>query len=128
MSETNGHLDKAAILGKTALPIMELDIPEWEGKVFIRVMTAKERDLFEARQRRDDFENIRARIARASLCDDNGNLLFTDEDIATLSNLHGKALDRIFEAAVKFNKIGSKDIDELKKTSEPIHSGASSSS
>ncbi len=115
MSDSNGHLDRAAILAKTQLPTMEINVPEWGGAVFIRVMTAGERDRFEARQRREEFADIRARTAVATVCDEGGQLLFTEEDIPALSKLHAKALDRIFEAAIPFNGIGSQDIADLKK-------------
>ena len=128
MDVLNGHLDRAAILGQTRLPIMEVEVPEWGGKVFIRVMTAGERDRFESKQRKDEFTNLRARTVAACVCDSSGNLLFTEADIPELTKLHAKALDRIFEKAIPFNGIGSDDIAELKKNSDPTMSEDSSSS
>jgi hypothetical protein len=51
--------------------------------------------------------------------DDNGNRLFSDDDIPALSKKAWTALDRIFDVAVGVNKIGDPAIEELEKNSEP---------
>ncbi len=122
MSSSNGHLDRTAILARTDLPRQEVDVPEWNGKVWIRCMTAGDRDLWEQHIQTLGFQNIRAKTAVSCVCDENGNLLFTDKDLPALSALHGKALDRIFEAAVLLSKVGKADLEDLKKNSEPTPS------
>ncbi len=128
MSNTNGHLDRAAILACTDLPRQEVDIPEWSGKVWIRCMTAGDRDSWEQHIQTVGFQNIRAKTAVACVCDEHGNLIFTDKDLPAISALHGKALDRIFEAAVLLSKVGKADLEDLKKNSGETPQGDSSSS
>jgi hypothetical protein len=124
----NEHLDRAAILGKTAMPTQDIAIPEWDGTVTIRAMTAGERDRWEGYVRTYRDVDIRARLAIGCVCDQDGNLLFTEADLPAMSALNGKALDRIFEAAVMLSKIGRDDLDELKKNSKEAEPVASSSS
>jgi hypothetical protein len=124
----NGHLTRELILSFTKLPIEEVDVPEWNGKVYIRVMTAGERDAWEGFVKKFQVQDIRARTAVTCLCDADGKRLFTDDDMPALSNLHSKALDRIFEAAVILNAVGRDDIADLKKNSSTTPSADSSSS
>jgi hypothetical protein len=61
--------------------------------------------------------NVRARLVAATVCDRDGNLLFTNDDLSAISKKAGCALDRIFAAAAKHNRITPADIEELKKGS-----------
>ena len=107
---------------------MEVDIPEWGGKALIRAMSAGDRDRFETYVTTFKSKDIRARLAVSVLCDADGKLLFTEEDMPAISQLHAKALDRIFEAAIPFNSIGVADVAALKKNSSPTPPDDSSSS
>jgi hypothetical protein len=121
-------LNRDFILSQTSLPTQEVDVPEWGGKVLIRVMTAGERDEWESYVNVNKSKDIRARTAISVICDADGKRLFSEADMSAISNLHSKALDRIFEAAVILNAVGRSDIAELKKNSSPTPSDDSSSS
>ena len=56
-------------------------MPEWGGKVWVRTMTGTQRDAFEKQQLKEPFQDVRARVAVACVCDSSGSLLFTDADI-----------------------------------------------
>lgn len=112
------NLTRARILEADDRPMKEVVVPEWKGSVFVRMMSAGERDAFEASQGRGDpHRDLRARLAVATVCDAEGRALFTAEDVPALTAKSGRALDRIFAAAAKHNGITAADVEELRKNS-----------
>ena len=128
-------LNRDAILSADDLPRKSVDVPEWGGSVWVKTMTAGERDAWEAdclnRQKANndttDLTNFRARYCVLVLVDDDGNRMFTNAEAVELGNKSAPAVDRIFDAARKLNKISDDDIDELEKNSEAAQSDASAS-
>ena len=115
-------LSRDEILSKKGGKITELAVPEWGGTVLLRVMTSRERDGFEAatldKSGSARMVNIRARLAALSICDASGARLFNDAEIGLLGDLPAPAMDRIFDAAMRLNRITKDDVDELEKNSE----------
>jgi hypothetical protein len=112
-------LNRAAILSADdAASSLELvEIPEWNGAAFVRVMTGTQRDRLEALHSKNPGDNFRARIVAATLCDASGNLLFSEADVPALGAKSSAVLDRLSEVAIRVNKIGKRDIAELEKNS-----------
>ena len=111
-------LSREAILSAEDLDRERVHVPEWGGDVYVRVMTAAERDLweselYEARQKGLPLKNVRARLAVRVLVDENGQRLFSDDDAAALGAKSGRALDRIFEAASRLNRLGIEDMEAI---------------
>jgi len=106
---------------------VEVDVSEWSitgerTTVFVRELSARERDAFEAslvtgngKKTKTDFRDMRAKLAVATCCDANGNPLFLPEDIETLSGKSAKVLDRICDAARKLNGMDTEDEEETVK-------------
>lgn len=121
-------LSKEDILGTPCAKVEKVLVPEWGGYVYIRVMKSAERDAFEAaaldRKGANKMANIRARLAAIVLCDESGKRLFADSDAVQLGEKFASALDRIFEAASKLNRLSKEDVDELEKNSESPQPGA----
>ena len=105
--------------------IREVDMSKWwPGRtVFIRSMTARARDEFEASGLRKvgkgnkvrfepTFEDPRTRLLVQCLCAEDGTLLFTQEDIGRLSVRHAGAIVHLAEIAREINGIGEGDDDE----------------
>ena len=115
-------LSRDEILSKKGGKITELTVPEWGGTVLLRVMTSRERDSFESatldKSGTARMVNIRARLAALSICDTAGARLFNDAEIGLLGDLPAPAMDRIFDAAMRLNRITKDDVDELEKNSE----------
>lgn len=103
------------ILEANDRPVRPLHIPEWDCTVYIRTMSAGERDRYEAAQLANPYQDARARLAAETVTDAEGTKLFTPEDVAALSQKSCKALDRIFAVAFRQNGISKEDIEELKK-------------
>lgn len=108
-------LTRDAILSASDRPLKHVPVPEWGGDVYVRVMTAGERDAFEAAQGEDAHKDLRARLAVATVCDSDGNLLFTAADVPAVTAKSARALDRIFAASARHNGITAADVEELRK-------------
>ena len=125
-------LTREAILGARDLGAEEVEVPEWGGRVRIRVMTGTERDQFETAvmQAREATSpaNIRALLAALTLCDAEGNALFSPADVADLGRKSAAALERVFAVAARLNAMADKDVAALGKDSAATPSAASTSS
>jgi len=64
-----------------------------------------------------DSENIRAKLAARVIVGDDGEPLFTQQDVAALGELSGAALDRIWDVAVRLSGLNQAALDELSKNS-----------
>jgi hypothetical protein len=111
--------------------IEPIDLPEWGVKAFIRTMTGTDRDSWEmyASKQLDKVNgvNIRGKLACICLCDEKGKRLFGDGQAEALSKKNSKALNRVYEAALKLNKLSDEDIKELEKNSKADQKGSSGS-
>jgi len=107
-------------------------VPEWGARkgVLILEWTGAQRDRFEGSlaERKDRMQNFRARLISAVVCDEQGRLVFSPEDVVDLGRKSAKALDRIFSAAMELNGLSSRDVEEMEKNSGGAVSGDSGSS
>jgi hypothetical protein len=115
-------LTKAAILGQPDLGREFVEVPEWEGGVWIRGLTGTERDAFEASlfaekggARSANLANLRARLVVLTAVDANGVRLFADGDAEALGEKSAKALDRLFTIAQRLNGLTDGDVEALAK-------------
>ncbi len=115
-------LTKDAILKSKDLKIEKVDVPEWGGHVLIGTMPGTERDDFEAetyQMKGKDVtvnrRNFRARLLYRTICDEQGNPIFTRKDVDALGSKSSKALDRCFSVAQKLNGLGAEDVEDLVK-------------
>ena len=79
-------LTREQILQCDDLPKETVKVPEWGGEVQVRTMTGTDRDAFEASLigKEGRLENVRARLVSLAVCDESGNRLFGDADVAAL--------------------------------------------
>ncbi len=127
-------LGRDEILQAKDLKTERVSVPEWGGDVLVRSMTGAERDAFEAsilEKRGSDYDvnmrNLRAKLAAWTIVDEEGNRLFSEDDIKALSEKSAGALQRVFNVASRLSAIGPEDVEELAKNSESALSGASGS-
>ena len=118
-------LNREAILTANDIEKREVYIPEWGGSVYVRGMTGRERDQFEAgivkqkgRNTEINMKNARAKLVVLCTVDENGKRIFGDADIALLADKSAKALDRIFSVAQELSGISKDDMEELTKNSD----------
>lgn len=114
-----GILSRDQILQADDLGRVELQIPEWGGSVYVRVMRGTERDQFEGSMTSGDEQkraNVRALLAALTVVDEKGERLFrSTEDIEALGGKSARALNRIFNKAMEVNGFGADDVEKLEK-------------
>lgn len=105
-------LTRDEILSLDDLPRQVVEVPEWKGTVYVRAMTGTERRQFFLHLANDTLTG--AMMVCWCACDEAGHRLFEDGDVEALSQKHGKALDRIANAALKFNGLTAEAQDDAK--------------
>jgi len=132
-------LKKDDILNSTpALAIELVEVPEWNGAVYVRELSASERDEYEESmlnackignntEVRMNFKNAKARLVVKCAVDENGDRLFKDTDATALGAKSAKALTRLASVIERLSGLSKKDIEELTKNSETAQAGDSPS-
>ncbi len=111
-----------------------VDIPEWAGGLYVKVMSGEERDAFETAMFKTNdmdnfirnFDNMRARLIAFTAVDEDGEQIFDPilkydvqgklfGDVAELGKKSSIILDRIYVVAQKLNKLRKEDIEDLTK-------------
>lgn len=111
-------LTKADILGSCDRKIETVDVPEWGGTVFVRSLSAGERDAMDRQftGKTGRVEVSRHGMAAYVMCDESGAPLFTTpEEIAALSEKSAQVIERIVEAGLRLSKIGQGEIEIARK-------------
>lgn len=122
-------LSREQILGAKDLKQERVDVPEWapegadksEAYVYVRAMTALDRDRLEELGSRDpqtnrrQVRNFRAQLVMLSCYDDEGKRIFQEQDIAVLSQKSLRPIERIVETALRISGISQQDQEDLEK-------------
>jgi hypothetical protein len=110
---------KAAILASSKKNLQKVSVPEWGVDVFLRTMTAGERDAWELawieKQGKGGVANFRSVFLAKCLCDENGNRLFSDAEVPQLAEQDASVVNRLFELARERNALTADQVDELAK-------------
>lgn len=108
------------ILQRRDVKIEEIHVPEWNTYVRVKALSGKERDAFEAsivqvqgRQTSLNMSNIRAKLVALAVVDEDGNRVFSDDDVDALGELNASALDRIFTVALRLSGLSQQDLAEM---------------
>jgi hypothetical protein len=116
------YLSAEQILGADDLDYEDVEVPEWGGTVRVREMPGTERDKFEAQFvgkdgasiRAEGLEGFRARLAAATIVDENGRQLFRSvAEVKRLGEKSARALQRVCDVATRLSKMSEDDIKEL---------------
>lgn len=115
-------LSKDQILNADDLKFEDIDVPEWGGSVRISVMSASDRDSYEAstfkmvgKEVKPDMTNARAKLVSRCAIDEDGKLLFTTAEVEKLGKKSASALDRLVNAARRINGMGEESIEDAVK-------------
>lgn len=118
-------LTRDQILKVKDIKIEEVQVPEWGGSVFVKGLTGSERDQFESsvvelqgKTQRINMKNVRAKLAALSICNEEGERLFTDGDILELSKKSANALQKVFDVASRLSGLSADDVESLTKNSK----------
>jgi hypothetical protein len=127
-------LDRNSIISIDDRKTISIDIPEWGGNVLIRKWSGKDRAVFVAKSIKADnsgaeinwdtlYNNFALAVA-LSLCDENGDRLFTSEqaDIDILASKDGAVIQKIYQEALVLNGLAKKSIEDAAKNFNAIQS------
>lgn len=106
------------ILSADDMGLKKVNVHEWGGDVFIRVMSVGERDAYERKwigKKETGIDNFRTQYLAGVLCDESGKLLFTRDQIDALAQKSGAVMGRLFDEAMKHNRMTEEDVQELGK-------------
>lgn len=105
-------LDRSAILAASDRKVEAVDVPEWNGRVFVRSLTAGDRSAWAAAMRDDADRAGLLMIARA-VCDADGVRIFGDDDLDALAEKSTAAIDRLVDAVLRVNGMRPEQIEEI---------------
>lgn len=96
-------------------------VPQWGGKkVRLKMMTAAERDEFEAStvetrkgRSKPNLANLRARLVARCMVNSAGERMVQSGDVARLGRKSAQAIDFLFLKCQDLNGFTEKDIEEL---------------
>ena len=118
-SKKKTFITAAQLTAVNDFEIEEVEVPEWGGWVYIRSLSARERDLFEgsigAVAGKQNLANLRARLVVLCLCDEDGNRILEDDQSEFLGAKNAQVINRLFEKARRLSGMTDKDVKELEK-------------
>lgn len=123
-------LSKSQILGLNDIKTKEVEVPEWSGSVFVRMLSGFDRDAIgEALDDNGRDKHFTTRFVSLVLCDESGEPMFKDEaDVKALGKKSNAALLRVFNAGWKLNRLDPESVGELGFDSPAAQKDDSSSS
>lgn len=106
------------ILGAEDRAYVDVEVPEWGGKVRLMEMTGDDADAFStfSRNNAGDLSGVRARLVGLCLVNESGKRLFSDDAIERkLGKKSGKVLGRLFQEAAELNGMTPEAREEMKE-------------
>lgn len=132
-------LTRELLLAKGKFKIEKVDLGD-DDFVFVRQMSGHERDRFErtlvVEVMQEDgavtyeraVDDFRSKLASCTICDEDGTLLLTPEDVYVFSrSITAARLEAIINKAQDLNKITQTDKEKMVKNSDADRSGSSTS-
>lgn len=119
-------LSKQDIIKVKDSVVERVEVPEWNGEVYLRSITASERGQIEAaaasfrESKGKDASFARTftvKIVAMSLCDESGARLFNDDEVSQLGQKNARVIARLAERAQHLSGFSKEDLDELEKNS-----------
>lgn len=123
-------LSKQQIIEAKDLEMEKVFVPEWadgdpEAYVQVKALTGREKGKFDeslitpesrapGRKPQLDMTDYGPKLAVVSMCDDDGNRLFTLDDLDVLAGKSAIALQRVVEVAMRINGMKADIEDEVK--------------
>lgn len=112
-------LSRDEILSKAVLKRETVTVPVLGGEVVLQEMSGAQRDAWEqslqARDKNGNLVNTRAKLVVATLVNEDGTRVFSDDDVDLVGGLPSGVLDRICDAALRLNHLRPEDVEEAKK-------------
>ena len=85
-------------------PLVKVELPHYEGFVYVRKLNLHQMEAFEKTIVKADLKDMRVRLFCWMVVDQNGSPLFSEDDIPTLSFLKWIDVAPAIQAAMEANK------------------------
>lgn len=116
-------LDRQSILDAKDLKIEEVQVPEWGGSIFVRVMTGVERDQFVEENSKPPKEGDKpegtmrycAKTIIGHACDAEGKRIFTADDLEPLLQKSRTTLANVTQAILRVNGLNKEGTEKAEK-------------
>ncbi len=129
-----GLLTREDILKADDRPTETVHVPEWGGDVLVRGLDGRGRDSYFAsmtvqagNRQRMDTTNATAKLVASCIVTEDGEPLFSMDDVNALGAKSGAALNRVFDAAQRLSGLSDDDMAELGETSAATPNGRATS-
>jgi hypothetical protein len=119
-------MDKETFLNLCAVPPTVEPVETPQGHFYIRMMTVGQRDKFAEEHDPNPNRNFRLRMLTATVCDEEGRLLFTTKDYPRLAEIPSNVVEPIVNAAIKLHRMTPEDVEDVRKKSESLDDDDSS--
>jgi hypothetical protein len=106
-------LDRNAILNASVGEIVTVPVPEWGGDVCLRPLSGAEVSVIYGKDM--PSEQVTQALVVASICDESGARLFTNEDAPALFAKSYSSLQPIITKALEINRMTKESADAAKK-------------
>lgn len=110
---------KDQIKNAVDIKTIAVECPEWETTVYVKSISTYDKEQWVLNRTKQIETNTVGNLATSLLvkccCDEEGNLIFSDEDMEWLSKKNGKAIDRLFQIASDLIFASQKEITDLLK-------------
>jgi hypothetical protein len=108
-------LSKTQIIEAKDLPHEDIEVAEWGGAVRVRALTGTARGELEGFFRQKDERNYRERLLALSIVGEDGERLFTSDEVEELARKNAEVIERIFSVAVRLSGLSKATAEEAKK-------------
>jgi hypothetical protein len=126
----NREEKRAAILASD-LPREPVEVPWIEDKLYVRGLTAGEKDAWYSRNMPGgEFvwtANMTAELVVRTLVDEDGQRIFEDEDVAALGAKDAETMGRLFDISMRLSGLSEEGVEEIRGDFTGARSGATSS-
>lgn len=119
-----------AAVAQTKAEVEKIDVPEWNGVVYARRLSAADAEAMGLFTQTDQAASGRLMLTMLVNCltDENGERLFADDDTAAIAAADFKIVVRLFQAVAKVNGLDAVDVDEATASFAAAQPSASSTS
>lgn len=118
-----GMLTAAAILAAKDLTPEVVAVPEWGGEVLVRGLSGADREAHEESlwkeeggKRVRNLEHWRTKLLVRCLVDEQGNRLFTEQQVTDLGGRSGAVIDRLYDVAARLSGLGPEQAKKEQET------------
>ena len=103
--------------------VVAVECPEWGGTVYVRTISADQRDAWEISCGDENDKpkaGARASLVGLAMCDKEGRFLQpTEAEVKALGAKASGPMDRLFETILRINRMRKRDVEQMEKNSEP---------